>query len=222
MRHVHTANSLLTSLVTLTLLFSLFLLGKHYPLDNDKLTQIIYQRHLNDKLGLYPKMQQDPQQLCRQGQETTRYFHIGNRDYRIHCQAHRLFRQSPPSQKFIAFTQIEEWLDLKRYDQAIYRIRHLNELPPSSEQQPKIVITLQDIDERLTQDFYGIIITEHYFNFTDKRIYGTIYSNHPNNDPNRHNLRAKRQVIQTLEQQYTEWDYLPHSRSLLHDLTTTR
>lgn len=211
------ASSLATSLLILSAILSFFVLFHSTWLSSEKQSQYIYQKYLSDRLSSIEKITQPLPTICQHQKKSTISFQWKHYNFHFHCEAKPFFLNlKQQNKKFITFNHIESWLDIPRFEHSIYKIRHLSELPPSSEQDPKIVITLQDIDERLTQDFYGIIITSHYFNFTDKKIYGTIYSSHPQNDPNRRNLSFKRQIIQNLNEKYIEWHYLPNSRSTLN------
>lgn len=216
MKHHHHAHTLSVSLILLSTVFSLLFLSKNEWLSYENVTRHLYHQHLNHKFYLLDYLHLNEEDACRQNQKTTVSYPLGQQNYRFHCKFHSLFlKPKPTKEKFITVDHIEQWLDLQTYAQQIYSVRSLSELPASSEQNPQIVITLNDIDERLIQDFYGIVITQHYLNFTDKKIYGTIYSTHPRNDPNRRNLSFKRQVIENLEAKYSHWQYLPHSRNTL-------
>lgn len=217
MRKIYPASSLLTGLILFSGIFAMLFLNKETLFGIDKITQNDYQRYLNGKIHLIEQIKQDSDQLCKQHKQETVVFHHNPISFSFHCELKSFFlRGKPTKEKFIFIDEIDEWLDIKNHQTEIYAIHTLAELPPSSEQDPKIVITLNNIDERLTHDFYGIIITEHLFNFTDKKIYGTIYSTYKGNDPNRRNLSYKRNVIEGIENKLAVWQYLPHSKSVLH------
>ncbi|MBV6547454.1 DUF2572 family protein, partial [Ursidibacter maritimus] len=120
----------------------------------------------------------------------------------------------PTKDKYIQVDNILDWLDLERYQSSLHYASSLDELPNSSESEPQIVIMTNDIDERLNQDFYGIIITDHYFDIKGKKIYGVLYSSYDNFREER-NLSYKSSVVNTIEEQFSYWQYLPYSRNLL-------
>lgn len=216
MKHYPSAGTVSTSLILLSAIFSLLFLSKARWLSDERITRNSYQQHLHHKLHLLDYLQQNEETACQQAAQQTVRYPLGKQYYSFHCEFHSLFlKPKPTKEKFISVEKIEQWLDTESYAPYFHPIRTLADLPPSSENDPQIAIALNEIDERLSQDFYGIILTEHYFNFTDKKIYGTIYSAHPRNDPNRRNLSFKRQVIENLERKYSRWQYLPHSRSTL-------
>ncbi|MGX2948411.1 DUF2572 family protein, partial [Frederiksenia canicola] len=97
----------------------------------------------------------------------------------------------------------------------IYRIHSLSELPKSSESNPQVVIALNDIDGALQENFYGIIITDYYFDVRGKyKIFGALYSSF-NNQREERNLTYRRKVIDNIEQHFSHWEYLENSRHLL-------
>lgn len=217
MRKIYPASSLLMGIILFTGIFALLFLNRETLFGIDKITQYDYQRYLNSKINLIEQSKQNYDQLCKQHKKETVVFHYNPISFSFHCELKNFFlRGKPTKEKFIFIDEIDEWLDVKRHQTEIYTIRTLAELPPSSEQDPKIILTLNDIDERLTNDFYGIVITEHLFNFTDKKIYGTIYSTYKQNDPNRRNLSYKRNVLEAIENRLAVWQYLPHSKSVLN------
>lgn len=214
MQRYYSASSLVVSLMFLSAISLVFFTFHTNWFEKENMTQRIYRNYISQRLDMAEKIKEDPEKQCQNEKQETISYQVGTFYYSFHCQLNSLFVNiKKQNKKFISFENIEDWLDVDRFKSNIYFIRSLSELPISSEIEPKIVRTLQDIDERLTQDFYGIIITDHYFNFTDKKIYGTVYSSYPSNDPNRRNLSFKSQVIQRLNDKYTEWHYLPSSRN---------
>lgn len=211
MKRAIRANTLISTLVLLGSLISLLFLGKEAWLDREQITRHSYQRYLNEKFTLLDYVAIDETLACNQTAQKTVYYPPANPQYAFHCVFHSLFLKTKPKEKFIVVEDVGQWLDLAHYQEQIYSIRTLSELPPSSEKDPKIVRTLNAINERLLTDFYGIVITDHPFQFTDRRIYGTIYSSYPHNDPDRRNHRFQRQVIENLERKYSRWIYLPSS-----------
>lgn len=216
MKRYISAYSVSASLLILLGLIGLLFFGNAAQQGRERLTQHSYQQALVADLQLLDYLARDQDHACQQVQNDEVNAPLGGRRYRFLCEFHSLFLKPKPSkEKFIYTTEPEAWLDLQYYAHAIHPIRSLAELPASSEQDPQIVETLNDIDERLEKDFYGIVIARHRFNFTDRKIYGTIYSSHPDNDGNRRNHSFKRQVIENLERQYSRWVALPSSRNTL-------
>ena len=71
------------------------------------------------------------------------------------------------------------------------------------------------IDEKLDKDFYGIIITQDYFDITGKgKIYGALYSSFDNVREER-NLTFKKSVIANLDNKFSIWQEIPYSRNVL-------
>lgn len=211
-----TAGTLLVTLMVLSAILALLFLHRSHRLHTDRLTQQIYQHYLSEKLALLT-LSIDEAQQCRHAKQETVRFPIGTQQYRFHCEFKSLFRQKPTKEKFIFTDDFSRYLNPDIYAAATHPVRSVADFPPSHEQAPQILITLNPINERLTQDFYGIILTDYPLTLTDRKIYGTIYSRYPNNDPNRRNLSYKRQVIEQLDQQYGSWHYLPYSRNLLNN-----
>ncbi|MCO4166183.1 hypothetical protein L1M14_01245 [Actinobacillus suis] len=76
---------------------------------------------------------------------------------------------------------------------------------------------MRDIDETLSQDFYGIIITNHYFDIKgNAKFYGILYSSYDNNREER-NITFKKNVVLNLENKYAHWQELPDSRNMLNN-----
>lgn len=218
MRKYVRAGALLTALLLLNGVVLLIFMNKSDWLGSEKVTQNFYQRYLSDKLNLIEQVKQDVQTGCKTEKQSEITVKLDTFIYSYYCENNAFFiKPKPTKEKFIWVDDIKVWLDIERYEQQIVFIRSLSELPASSEDNPQVVMTLNDIDERLQRDFYGIVITPHYFNFTDKKIYGTIYSSDRRNDQNRRNLSYKRGVIERLEQRFSSWDYLPNSRNVLRN-----
>lgn len=216
MRRYYRASSLLVSLMIISGLLLLIFLNKEDLLLIDRGKHHLQQDYLNAQLVLLDKMPINEQDECEKLKSSVVNIPLDHYTYRFYCQFSSIFiKPKPTKEKFILVNEISEWLNIDRYREGIYFIHTLAELPPTTEQTPKMVMALQDIDERLTQDFYGIIMTEHYLNFTDKKVYGTIYSTHPSNNSNRRNHSYKRNVIEQLDQQFSSWDYLPSSRNII-------
>lgn len=211
MKARYTANVLFVTLMVLSGLATFLLLQRGDWADMEKITQESYRQALTHKFALFNYLQQEQNTRCQTEKTETISDTLGIQRYAFHCYVLPLFLQ-PVRDKFVEVERLEDWLDLATYRNVITEIRTLDDLPASSEQNPQIVLTLQDIDGRLKRDFYGVVIAPHYFNFTDKKIYGTIFSLHSGNDPNRRNLSFKRSLITQLELRYNIWRALPHSR----------
>lgn len=211
------ANVLFISLLSLSGIMTIILLLLTQFTEQENITQYEYQIYLSDKFKLVKKITQDPQQQCQQQKQEKITQKQGNIQYQFYCQRKTIFiRPKPTKDKYISIENISDWLDIDSYAQQIYYINHLNELPPSSEQDPQIVIANQTIDQKLEKNFYGIIITRHYFNFSGKKIYGVLYSSFDNQREER-NLSFKKKVIENIETKYSRWSYLPFSKNLLGD-----
>lgn len=218
MRKYILAGALLTALLLLNGVVLLIFLNKSDWLGSEKFTQNFYHRYLSDKLSLIEKVKQNIEERCKIEKQSEITEKFNTVIYSYYCENKSLFiKPKPTREKFILVDDIKAWLDIDRYQNQIIFIRSLSELPLSSENNPQVVMTLNDIDERLQRDFYGIVITPYYFNFTDKKIYGTIYSNDRRNDPNRRNLSYKRSVIEQLDNRFSSWEYLPNSRNVLRN-----
>lgn len=216
MRRYYQASSLLVSLMIISGLLLLIFINKEDLFLIDRGKHHLQREYLNAQLSLLDKMPINEQSECEKLKLLIIEIPLDRYTYRFYCQFSSIFiKPKPTKEKFIFVNDISERLNIARYREGIYFIQTLADLPPTTEHSPKIVVALQDIDERLTQDFYGIIITEHYLNFTDKKVYGTIYSTNPRNNTNRRNHSYKRNVIEQLEQQFSSWDYLPYSRNII-------
>ncbi len=218
MRKYLSAGVLLVSFVIISGLLALLFLSKNVLLDREKLSHYFYQDYLTDKFKLIDQVHLDENQLCREQQKPVIRFTFKFLDYRFHCENYSIFIQPKPTQdKYIAVDDIRQWLDIDKYHADIVFIRSLKDLPESSESHPKIVIALQEINERLDRDFYGIMITDFYFDITGRRFYGALYSSYDNAREER-NLSYRRAVIDNIEKRFSDWRYLPNSRNLLaHD-----
>lgn len=203
----YTASVLLITLVMLSGLLALIFMAKESLADRNKITLNLTQDYLIKKMSLINNIQKNPQALCQQFQ--TENIRLG--DYGFHCQLQTIFKQGKQTKRHILVERIEDWLDLEKFNQGIYTIRSLSELPQTAVDNPKIVRVLNPINERLTQHFYGIIITEYPFDITDKRIFGQIYST-VNNDRGDRDFIYRSQIIDQLAQQFSYWHYLPHSK----------
>lgn len=217
MQRYYSAGSLLVSLIMLSGIAIVLFLNRDYWISNENISQHHYANYLSEKLSIIKYDRLDKEQECNKQEKESVYFKLNNLSYSFYCEFDSIFVQPKPTkEKYILVDDINNWLDINQFSSNIHFISSLSDLPESSEENPKIVQTTQPIDERLTQPFYGIVITDYPFNYTDKRIYGTIYSSYAGNDPNRRNLSYKKTVIQNIERDNSTWHYLPNSNNLLH------
>lgn len=206
-------SSLLSSLLILSGILTLLFFAKENWLKQESVANRYYQKYLSSKMALFKKLDQD-QCATIQQQEITENVKI--LPYSYLCEKSSLFiKPKPTREKYIAFDNIENWLDLKKYKSEILYITSLSELPKNSETTPRIVVAKNAIDEKLEDNFYGIVITDYYFDITgSKKIFGVLYSSFDNEREER-NLTFRKAVIDNLEKQYSEWHLVPNSKNVL-------
>lgn len=216
----HKASALLVSLILISGILSILFLSKDKFIQQESISHFYTEKYLLDKqhfLSFYPK---NKDKLCQQFKKeliTQQDLSAQNNyfmEYQFNCQFYSLFKDKKPTRdKYIPISQLSDFLDLSNIaKEDIYFIRSLSELPPSSENDPKIVIAQNDIDENLPQDFYGIVITDYLFDIRGKKMYGVLYSSYDNAREER-NLTFRRAVINNLENKYSYWKYLPNSEN---------
>lgn len=206
-------SSLLSSLLILSGILTLLFFAKENWLKQESVANGYYQKYLSSKMALLKKLDQD-QCATNQKQEITENVKI--LPYSYLCEKSSLFiKPKPTKEKYIAFDNIENWLDLKKFQSEILYITSLSELPKNSETTPRIVVAKNAIDEKLEDNFYGIVITDYYFDITgSKKIFGVLYSSFDNAREER-NLTFRKAVVDNLEKQYSEWHLVPNSKNLL-------
>lgn len=206
-------SSLLSSLLILSGILTLLFFAKENWLKQESIANGYYQKYLSSKMALLKKLDQD-QCATNQKQEITENVKI--LPYSYLCEKSSLFiKPKPTKEKYIAFDNIENWLDLKKFQSEILYITSLSELPKNSETTPRIVVAKNAIDEKLEDNFYGIVITDYYFDITgSKKIFGVLYSSFDNAREER-NLTFRKAVVDNLEKQYSEWHLVPNSKNLL-------
>ncbi|WGE58661.1 DUF2572 family protein [Actinobacillus equuli] len=220
----HTLNSsiLIVSLLTISFVMTIMLLTKEKFIHSEIKTQNYQNNYLSEKLSVLTKLNRQPIS-CSQIKDrpimtktTEVKIESGNQKYTIYCAKKSLFVEKiPTKEKYIHFKRLADVLDIANTE--ITEIEHLDELPASSEQDPKIVLAKGAIDETLNQDFYGIIITDYYFDIKGSaKFYGILYSSYDNNREER-NMTFKKKVILNLENKYTHWQELPSSRNMLNN-----
>ncbi|MGX2968138.1 DUF2572 family protein [Ursidibacter sp. B-7004-1] len=218
MSRISPASALLTSLLLIVSILALLFLFQQDILYRDRYTQNIYHQYLNQKYQLLPELRKslpERDNECNQNKKEKIIKQAGDIQYQYSCDFKSIFIQPKPTKdKYIQVDNILNWLDLKTYQAALHYVSSLDELPHSSENDPQIVIMQNDIDESLKKDFYGIIITDYYFDIKGKKIYGVLYSSY-NNLREERNLTYKRSVVDTIEKQFSYWQYLPNSRNIL-------
>ncbi|AFU19743.1 DUF2572 family protein [Actinobacillus suis] len=216
-------STLIFSLITISFVLTIILVTKEKFIQSEIKTQH-YQRHyLSEKLSILEKIRSKnsncnlikPEQLILDRIAEVK-IETEEQKYSFYCIKNSLFvGKKPTKEKYIHFSQLSDVLDISHAD--IIEIEHLNELPKSSEQDPKIVLVMRDIDETLSQDFYGIIITNHYFDIKgNAKFYGILYSSYDNNREER-NITFKKNVVLNLENKYAHWQELPDSRNMLNN-----
>ncbi|KAE9542185.1 DUF2572 family protein [Ursidibacter maritimus] len=215
---LYRASALLTSLLLFSGILVVVFLFYQDILYRDHYSQNSYHQYLNQKFQLLTEFKKSLSELnneCHKQQRENIIEKSGDVKYQYSCILKSIFIQPKPTKdKYIQVDNILDWLDLERYQSSLHYASSLDELPNSSESEPQIVIMTNDIDERLNQDFYGIIITDHYFDIKGKKIYGVLYSSYDNFREER-NLSYKSSVVNTIEEQFSYWQYLPYSRNLL-------
>ena len=212
MRRLYPAGTLLVTMMILVGLLAILFLNKESFLMRERVIQYYYADYLESKFKLLRL--KDVHNKCDEYQKNNLSIQAGKLHYQFSCQFDSIFLQTKPeTKKYIQIDNIENWLNLEKYNPEIISIKHIDELPQNSESNPKIVRALNDITGRLKHDFYGIIITDFLFDITGKQVQGTVYSGYPNT-PTRY-LVFNRNVINNIEQQYSQWRYQPFSRNLL-------
>lgn len=205
---------LLISLVMLSGILAIIFITKDRLIIQETVTQNLNLSYLNAKFKLVENIQKDKNTLCQQQKQEEIKIDTSGMIYQFFCKFNSIFIEEPNSKKYVQVTEISQLMDIEKYKNQIIHINSLSDLPESSLENPRIVIADNEIDERLLNNFYGIIITDYFFDITGKQFYGKLYSTF-DNDRIERNLSYKSSVIENLKQQYGEWEYLPHSQNLL-------
>ncbi|MFA9488924.1 MULTISPECIES: DUF2572 family protein [unclassified Mannheimia] len=216
------ASALLISLILISSILATLFLTKEKWIAQQNIIHFYSEKYLNDKYHLLSLYKEDKNILCQQvkKENVTQVDFSSNKlmflQYQFECQFNSVFKQGRPTrEKYIPFTRISDHLDFTNVPKnEIYTIQNLSELPLSREDNPKIVIAKNDINESLPKDFYGIVITDYLFDITGKKMYGILYSSF-NNAREERNLTFKREVIAKLEEKYSYWKYLTHSENII-------
>lgn len=222
MRFYQKGSVLMVSLILVLSILSLLFLTKDKFIQQQNITTFYSEKYLADKNRFLSLNLNNKHQICQENKkEKISLADLSNQkfeflQYHFHCQFYSLFRDKRPSkEKYIPFTQIEDYLDLSNVPESeIFLIQTLADLPPSSEADPKIVKALNPIDENLPQNFYGIVITDYLFDIKGKKMFGTLYSSFDNAREER-NLTFRKEVLAKLEEKYAYWRYLDNSSNML-------
>lgn len=221
MKKIYKGSALFVSLMILSGLLALLFLTKENGFSAYQLTQHYYQQYLTEKFYLMNDIMQDHESICRREKKAEIIYSAENIAYQFSCQFSSIFKQPKPTkEKYIQVDNLTQVLDIETYRHKIYSIQSLTELPESTENDPKVVIALNDIDEALSAPFYGMVITEHYFDIRGKyKMFGVVYSTF-NNQREERNLAYRRKVVDNIEKQFSQWNYLSHSKNLFNDEST--
>ncbi|QLB20881.1 hypothetical protein A6B43_04740 [Vespertiliibacter pulmonis] len=210
MRYFFYGNVSILSLLLLSILFTLLFITKDDMLSEKKITHNYHYQYLNNNFNLIIDLKRDENILCSQLQKEKIQF----LNYSFNCIKKSFFIKKP-TKSYIEYQQIRQYLNSDDYKDNIYLISKLDELPLTSIDNPKIVKVLDDIDGELPNHFYGIIITDNYFDIKGRyNIYGVLYSSYDNKRKER-NISYKKEVIENIDNQLSSWSYLSHSKSLL-------
>lgn len=199
MRRYFQGNILIVALVMLSGLCLFLFITTDHLLGRQKTTYHLHYQYLKNKIQLIDELNQNENQVCQTiQQEIIRFPH-----YSFACQKQSLFI-NVPTKSYIAYQHISQQFAVEHYPSAIYTIQHLAELPVTTRENPKIVKITDPVDDALPQHFYGIIITDSYFDIKGKyNIYGALYSSYPNKRKER-NLSYDKVVIEQLNKMFTK------------------
>lgn len=202
-------------ILMMSLLFVLFV-NKDNKLRIERVSQNEYQHYLVKKLNLIQYLLKDKNQLCEQYKKEKLKLKVSGLIYQFSCKNENIFVKEPTTKKYVSFTNIQDFLDVNKFEKQIIHIKTLNDLPKTSSANPSIVIAENEIDGRLKRNFYGIIITDHYFDITGKKFYGKLYSSYDNKREER-NLSYSKTVIKNLKKKFGKWTYMINSQYILNE-----
>lgn len=205
------ANAALISLIILSSIFAFLFLEKEQLFRQYHLIQNEHKQHLIKNFKATPKIMEDEKILCDKFQQEI----IQIENYSFHCVYKSIFIDKEPKKKYIAYKNIQEYLDIEYYHSYIHNVKSVSEFPQSSASSPKIVRLLNPVDETLTTNFFGLVITDFYFDITGGYIYGALYSSYDNN-PKERNISYNPEVIKNINKNLSRWEYLPHSKNFLN------
>ncbi|QIM62220.1 hypothetical protein A1D29_02275 [Pasteurellaceae bacterium Orientalotternb1] len=216
MNRLKKGSVLLVSLSILVGLLAIFFLAKEELFVLYRKTQGYQHNYLSYKILIIHHLKENTGEACQKEKKEQVSYSYNGLMYKFNCKFHSIFKKPKPTkEKYIYFTRLDDVLNISHSFEKIYKIHSLSELPKSSESDPKIVIALNDIDGALQENFYGIIITNYYFDVKGKyKIFGALYSSF-NNQREERNLTYRRKVIDNIEQHFSHWEYLENSKNLL-------
>ncbi len=204
------------SVILIAGMLLLLFLNKDNGLKIEKVTQNEYRHYLIKKFNLANYLKKDKNQLCQHYRKDELKLKVSGLIYQLSCKNKHIFIKEPSSKKYVSFTDIQQFLDLDEYKKEIIHIKTLDDLPKTSRTRPRIVIADNDIDGRLKRNFYGIIITDHYFDITGRKFYGKLYSSYDNAREER-NLSYNKTVIKNIKIEYGRWSYILNTQHLLNE-----
>ncbi|MDG6881439.1 Protein of uncharacterised function (DUF2572) [Phocoenobacter uteri] len=202
-------------LLLVSILVVIFI-AKDNLIRTEKITQNYYHQYLKRKFNLMKTRHQDKNTLCQFYKKEEIKINISGQIFALFCKKKTIFKIKPTTKKYISFNNIHQYLDIASYQNSIIYIQSLADLPKTSRSNPSIVIAMNPIDGKLTRNFYGILITNYFFDITGKKFYGKLYSSYDNQREER-NLSYNKTVIKNIQKKYALWRYIPHSQHLLHE-----
>ncbi len=207
----------LVALILLSSILAILFITKDHLIHTEKLTQYAYHQYLIRRFNIIDTLQKDKNSLCQFYKKEKIILTISGQIFEFFCKSQTIFNTEPTTKKYVSFQNIQQFLDIDSYESSIIHIQSLADLPKTTRTKPLIVIADSPIDERLKRNFYGIIITHHYFDITGKKFYGKLYSSYDNQREER-NLSYNKTVVKNIKKRYAKWSYLPHSQNLLHEV----
>lgn len=228
MKRHYPASTLLVSLMILSGLLAFVFLSKDHWLSQEKISRYDYQRYLNAKWALAPRLTEEDKTYtpkCRAANEGKLGKHLESTplvlqkadalSFGIYCQFHSFFLKGRPTKKSVETADYAVYLNEEIVNTNKLEIADLAHLPVNSADTPKIVVFTQDVEGKLNADFYGIIITTHRLQLKHgAKFYGTLYSPHTEDGKSRY-ITHSAQAMANLEKQHSAWHYQPQSRNLL-------
>ncbi|MCK3655125.1 hypothetical protein A4G19_04920 [Pasteurellaceae bacterium Macca] len=207
------ATVLLVGILLLTALLATIFLTKSTVIQQERAGIAQYQAYLQDKFALIELLQQDENTLCQQQQQNVVEFTRPHLNYRFHCLDKDIFSGKFPTRKNLYgndFHQFTAYIE----NYAIKPITSWEELPKSSLSHPQIVKADNALIGHLTDDFYGILVTEYPVElYKGGKFYGAIYT--PRKVFLSRFISYKREVIENIRRDYSIWQYQENSRHLM-------
>ncbi|WGE88934.1 DUF2572 family protein [Actinobacillus arthritidis] len=214
-RHKFKATVLLAGLISLSGILSLIFLSREKFISYEQKANHYYHQYLNDKMALLKQHAIDENAVCLKAKQDEILIELTHSTYQFYCEKSPFFLGKPPSKKIVIFGQITDHLRLNE-SIPIMESETLSELPPTTPSNPKIVILGQDINEKLTRDFYGVLITQHKLALkSGAKIYGILYSSQEDHKNSRY-ITYSREVVDYFDKQYSSWHFQANSRNILN------